>query len=300
MKRVNGVRQDSFAQPRSNLGTKAVFVAKSAGRRLRWFPHDLGMRLSGRSSLERPPLGISYVGHGPSLEVGSWYLEQFRSIGDLHPSDRVLDIGCGIGRMAVPLTGYLDQGSYQGFDTSKAMVKWCQRNISRDDPRFTFRVASIYNRKYNPFGEIPAHQFRFPYEDDSFDFVFATSVFTHLGIWDAKRYLSEIFRVLDSGGTAFLTFFVLRPDSVRSGGPFTFDFSYEFGPLKTTDPREPEAAVAWPEELLLLEAESSGLMLKRPIVAGSWTEKRVGPDIQDIVVLSAGKQAPAPRKTSPS
>ncbi len=236
-------------------------------------------------------MGISYVGQGDSLEVGRWYVEQFKMIGGLAPDDRVLDVGCGVGRMAIPLMEYLDGGSYQGFDTSAAMVKWCQRNITKRDPRFTFTVASIQNRKYNPFGKIPAHQFVFPYEVDSFDFVFATSVFTHLDIRDARRYLSEISRVLSPGGTAFLTFFILRPGAGTSDGHLAFNFDYEFGPLRTTDPKEPEAAVAWPQQLLLVEAGSTALALKRPIVLGSWTEERVGRDIQDIVVLSAQRRS---------
>lgn len=286
---MEGARSDVATGPRSSFGAKAVFVAKAIARRLRWLPQDAADRLRGRRSLAMPPKGISFVGGGDPVEVGNWYLGRFQSIGGLGPDDRVLDIGCGIGRMAVPLMDFLERGSYEGFDTSASMVRWCQRHISREDPRFRFSVASIYNAKYNPFGTVPADRFSFPYEDDSFDFVFATSVFTHLGVEDANRYLSETARVLSPGGTAFLTVFLRRP--VPEPGNATFDFSHEFGPLWTTDPREPEAAVAWPEERLVSEAEANGLTLDQPVVLGSWPERRVGPDIQDIVVLTATKQS---------
>lgn len=190
--------------------------------------------------------------------------------------------------MAVPLLDYLDRGSYEGFDTNASMIRWCRRNISAVNPQFKFTAVPIHNRKYNPFGTIRAAEFRFPYADDEFDFAFATSVFTHLGIEETRRYLEEIGRVLKPGGRALTTFFLLgAPDRNMGGDAPTFDFAHAFGPLRTTDPREPEAAVGFPEDLLRSEAESAGLELLEPVVYGTWPRKAVGPDIQDIVVLRA-------------
>jgi protein-L-isoaspartate O-methyltransferase len=45
-----------------------------------------------------------FVGDGDYRAIGAEYLGHFVRLGGLKPSDRVLDIGCGIGRMAVPLT----------------------------------------------------------------------------------------------------------------------------------------------------------------------------------------------------
>lgn len=59
-----------------------------------------------------------FVGDGDYRAIGLEYLGHFVHIGGLKPNHRVLDIGCGIGRMAVPLTQFLDPktGTYEGVD----------------------------------------------------------------------------------------------------------------------------------------------------------------------------------------
>ena len=125
----------------------------------------------------------------------------------------MLDVGCGIGRMALPLTCYLEGGSYAGFDVGREMVRWCQRTITPRWPNFEFSWASVYNGKYNPFGKHAGTEFRFPYEDACFDFAFATSLFTHLLRDEVHHYLGETARVLRPGGTCLLTFFLLTPEA---------------------------------------------------------------------------------------
>src|SRR5436853_5461052 len=126
-----------------------------------------------------PPAEMIYTGDGDFLGIGREFLEYFIKLGNLRPSDRVLDVGAGLGRMAIPLTQYLSKrGRYEGFDAVKLGVEWCQERISRTYPNFRFRFADIHNTCYNPEGQIKAQDFKFPYADGSFDFVFLASVFT--------------------------------------------------------------------------------------------------------------------------
>lgn len=54
------------------------------------------------------------VGHGDFKKTGEEFLGYFTNCG-LQPEHNVLDIGCGIGRMAIPLTRFL-KGRYEGFE----------------------------------------------------------------------------------------------------------------------------------------------------------------------------------------
>src|SRR5262245_42400478 len=98
----------------------------------------------------------------------------------LLPQHHVLEVGSGNGKNARALTSYLRDGRYEGFDIVARGVDWCRANITSRFPRFRFQHADIYNRTYNPAARWQARDYRFPYADNSFDFVFLSSVFTHM------------------------------------------------------------------------------------------------------------------------
>jgi len=145
-----------------------------------------------------PPLSLRFVGDGDFLAIGEAFGKMFVEQGGLKPHERVLDIGCGVGRMAIPLTNYLiSPGQYAGFDIVKEGIDWCQQNITPRFANFEFQFLDVYNGHYNPAGKLAANSVRFPYESDRFDFVFLTSVFTHMLADGIERYLCEVQRVLN-------------------------------------------------------------------------------------------------------
>jgi ubiquinone/menaquinone biosynthesis C-methylase UbiE len=270
----------SGAKARAQL----IYLLKAVARYLRWMPADLGR--GGGDGL-MPPRRLSFVGRGDFERTGREYLSHFRELGGLRPGDRVLDMGCGIGRMAIPLLDYLDEsGSYAGFDVGRAMIRWCQREITARRPNFEFAWAPVYNQKYNPFGSISAAEFRFPYADGSFDFVFATSLFTHLVRAETEHYLRETARVLRPGGTCLLTFFALdeHAEGEIAAGRASFDFRHPIEGGFTTDPSQPEEAIAFPAEDLRAMLDEVGLEVQEPIRFGLWSNHPDGPAGQDIVI----------------
>src|SRR4051812_9569297 len=63
-----------------------------------------------------PPKRLHFVGAGDFAEVGEHLVSLLRKHTGLLPSERVLDVGSGNGRVAVRLTRYLNElGSYEGL-----------------------------------------------------------------------------------------------------------------------------------------------------------------------------------------
>lgn len=243
---------------------------------------DLLDTVSGRRDRLTPPRRLSlYVGHGDFQATGDEFLGLFRALADLRAEDRVLDIGCGIGRMARVLVPVLrPPGSYDGFDIAEPGIRWCQARY-RDTPApFRFQHANVHNSVYNPSGRDTPDGYRFPYAEGSFDLAIATSVFTHLLADAADHYLKEAARVLAPDGRLFATWFLLEHTD-RPLPPFQADPA--LAPAAVSDPAAPETAVAYPERWLheRLEAHGFELQATHP---GSWRADREGPTLQDVVV----------------
>ncbi|MBP6793855.1 MAG: class I SAM-dependent methyltransferase [Saprospiraceae bacterium] len=244
------------------------------------------------TEIEKPPQHlIDLVGGGDYFQIGKLFFTYFIELAYLKPSDRVLDIGCGVGRMAIPLTTYLNkQGSYEGFDIVKELVAWSQSNITPRFPNFHFQLAQIFNSCYNPSGKYKGVDYRFPYPDNEFDFIFLTSVFTHMLPAEVDNYLSEMARTVKPGGRCLVTFFILN-DSVYpliADGKSTFTFAFEFQGCRIDNAAVPEAAVAYDEEKI------KDLFKKHDFEIdsfnyGSWSGRKDFLSFQDIVVIRKGK-----------
>lgn len=233
-----------------------------------------------------PPRRLIFVGPGDYRKTGEEFLGYFRSLGRLEPTDRVLDLGCGIGRMAVPLTRYLTTGSYEGIDIVSEGIEWCQANISRRFPHFHFQRADVFNRRYNPGGTVKASEYRFPFESASFDFVFLTSVFTHMLPEDLVHYVGELARVMKAPGRCLVTYFLINDVSRRAIEAKRSDMSFAWTPegYWTADPAVPEAAMAYDEDFIVSLYARHGLRLVAPMRYGWWAGHADPLSYQDIVV----------------
>jgi cyclopropane fatty-acyl-phospholipid synthase-like methyltransferase len=136
-------------------------------------------------------------------DVGRRLAQRLAKLEMLEPGARLLDIGCGCGRVARRL---LDSpiALYTGFDRHRGMIEWAQSYIGGPDDRFRFA------------------QVTFPYDDGTFTGALAASVFTHIDFAATNHYLSETARILAPGGRALASFF--PGDTTRSMAGSSWNF----------------------------------------------------------------------------
>ncbi len=137
---------------------------------------------------------------------------------------RLLEIGCGPGRLALGLLSLgFPIGRYEGVDVDPDAIDWCRRWIAANDGAYAFHHVDVRNERYNPRGEIRLEdRFRFAFRDQCFDVIFLYSVFTHMEPGDVRVYLAEIRRLLSPGGRVVLTAYVERDVPEVSVNPMQY------------------------------------------------------------------------------
>ena len=205
------------------------------------------------------------------------------------PSSAVLDIGCGIGRLAVPMSSFLSpEGRYDGFDIVKKGILWCQRHITPKYPHFHFTHVDLKNDLYNLGTCEEAKNFVFPYESNSFDVATLFSVFTHMMPDDVDNYLSEIARVLKSGGACIATFFMIdeaAEKQIKAGLTGEFKFQHRYEGYALFDKKVKEANIAFEKNNLQQLIERHGLSIAATEL-GTWSDHtRQTTQFQDLIVL---------------
>lgn len=141
-------------------------------------------------------------------DLGFWY-----AIGEawaqvalsfLPPSPRILDLGCGSGKMARFFV-YIPGVRYLGLDVYQPAIYWCNREFTRFADRFRFEHLDVVSELYNPTGTMQGTNVRLPVDDASMDVVICGSLFTHLPEPVFRHYLAELRRCLAAQGTALVS-----------------------------------------------------------------------------------------------
>jgi ubiquinone/menaquinone biosynthesis C-methylase UbiE len=114
--------------------------------------------------------------------------------------NRVLDFGCGCGRIVNYLSNLFINNQFYGCDIDDEAIAWCQNNLSSVG-EFTTNAS------------LPP----LPFDDSFFDVVYSISVFTHLPEEMQFQWLEELKRVTRKGGYLLTTTHGagLAPDEIQ-------------------------------------------------------------------------------------
>jgi SAM-dependent methyltransferase len=149
----------------------SCFVPSDTDKQLSQPPDQLAERVSGV--------------HGPVFRAQG--LRMFTDLMDqmarlrIPAAGRVLDWGCGCGRVAQYFVARLPEAKICGCDIDDQAIEWCRQNLGADFVRVEPMPPT-------------------PYKDADLDIVIACSVLTHLGEADQTKWLDEMRRILAPGG----------------------------------------------------------------------------------------------------
>jgi len=143
----------------------------------------------GPQGLPVPPewLRFGYRTSERYLQSGQQDMTAMLNVCPMGDAQRILDFGCGSGRMIRWLQDYAKESEIWGTDINADFVMWCQQHLS---PPFHFALTTM----------LP----HLPFEDRYFDYIYAGSVFTHLDDL-AAAWMLELRRILTTGGRMYIT-----------------------------------------------------------------------------------------------
>ena len=234
-----------------------------------------------------PPFHLRREVGDPSIfeSSGAEFLVYSKLLGDLKSHERVLDIGCGCGLMALFLEQYLgDSGAYLGVDVQEGAIRWCRAHIGSRAPNFEFVHLDLRNQRYNPRGK--AAGIRIPAEDGAIDFIIVKSVFTHMLQPDLEQYMSEISRLLSRTGRCLASWYVYSSTGpIGAPGSAGLSFRYGDGVCRYESKQSRETAVAYAEPYVRRLLDRHGLRLRGDVLRGAWAGRADGLSTQDLTII---------------
>lgn len=186
-----------------------------------------------------------YTSEADLARTAGHTLDLLRRTVGVKPTDVILEIGAGVGRVGRVLAPVCRE--WVGCDVSENMVGHMRR-----------RLADLSNVRAVP---VSGYDLA-PIPDGSIDVVYSTVVFMHLDEWERYRYVCEARRVLRPGGRLYVDNFNLLSDE----GWAVFEGVLHLPPLN----RPPHASKASTPQELTTYLRRAGFAGVRELQEGMW------------------------------
>lgn len=202
-----------------------------------------------------------------------------KKYGSIQAHHRILEFGCGTGRVLSKLVGVSDHCS--GIDICPRYVKVCL-----EDGLPVIHI-DVNHPEYNPNGMLdPLSQYA-PFNDKTFDRVICIAVMNHQNVFTAKNIISEILRVTKIGGIIVMTAFLYnqRTDVQRRSGDLEFDFNMVLDDWGIINQSRPFLNCVLGEATIRDCINSNGGQIVEPIYYGSWRNIKSAPTGHDLIII---------------
>jgi SAM-dependent methyltransferase len=177
----------ALLEPAGDLDRRRYLLSLGVHHEIPAFVERTGLRA------DSPPSEVHSMGRGPAAAGGSPYYADLvaDALGaagaPLEDAHRVLDFGCSSGRVVRVLAAAYPGVDWHGSDPIPDAIHWAREHL----PEISFERGP----------EAPP----LPYEDGSFDAIYAISIWSHFSPRAALEWLREMRRLLRPGGHLVLT-----------------------------------------------------------------------------------------------
>ena len=117
------------------------------------------------------------------------FKQQLVNQANIHPGQRVLDLGCGTGTLTLLIKQAYPAANVIGLDGDLTVLALAHAKAEKGNVPLAFNVGMA---------------FALPYPDQTFDCVLTSLVLHHLTIDSKQRTLYEVYRVLQPGGALYV------------------------------------------------------------------------------------------------
>lgn len=219
--------------------------------------------------------------------IGDQFVNIMTNHFSISPNSRILDIGCGTGRVTKQIIKRYPYAKLNGIDVNSGYLKYCSTHY-----KGIYKHIDIKNPEFNHKGTIEEDKFTLPYKSKQFDVVLYLGVANHVKLATTLRYIEEISRIIKPRGYLLMTSLLLNSysnEQINKGltnKPFTFKYGNDIEKYEYEE--RPHLNISIDEKSIRRAFITHNLVLREPIYYGSWCNYDKHIMGHDIIIARKG------------